>query len=435
MRWTSTSSILLVILLVAGAGLLFVNRIEILDAPDPASIEQASPADTQSPDDLADALPFLQALGYVEYDHEADAQLSGVTHIDAARVAPGYGLYTDDRQTARLIDAHGRVVHEWHAPPDSGRCEFAQLLANDMLALVCLNQSVTFLDWNSRMVGRTLAHAHHEAAPIGTSSVLVPVHEEHDYRGRKVIFDAIMKISPDAPPTRVWGTWDALAELQALHAPLPMDTPLDQEKTPTEDWLKLRDAYDYYHLNSIQVLPDTPLGQSDTRFQPGNLMVSLRNANLVVILDRDDHSIVWSWGPGEIELQHHPRMLANGHVLIFDNGRTRRWSRVIELDPALRKVVWEYRDEEFFSAWRGSSQRLENGNTLICQSESGRVFEVDPAGDVVWEFWNPDFAGPETRRLIYRFLKVPADRIERLVAAHAGTAILGRADASPDATH
>ena len=34
---------------------------------------------------------------------------------------------------------------------------------------------------------------------------------------------------------------------------------------------------------------------------------------------------------------------------IFDNGRYRNWSRIIELDPIKMKIVWEYKAEGFFS--------------------------------------------------------------------------------------
>ena len=32
----------------------------------------------------------------------------------------------------------------------------------------------------------------------------------------------------------------------------------------------------------------------------------------------------------------------------------------------------------------GSHQLLPNGNRLIVESRAGRVFEINPAGDVVW---------------------------------------------------
>ena len=38
-------------------------------------------------------------------------------------------------------------------------------------------------------------------------------------------------------------------------------------------------------------------------------------------------------------------------------------------------------------------QRLENGNTLVTESDSGRAREVSPEGQLVWEFRNPFRAG------------------------------------------
>ena len=62
-------------------------------------------------------------------------------------------------------------------------------------------------------------------------------------------------------------------------------------------------------------------------------------------------------------------------------GADGSYQRVIELDPLEKAVVWEYRaspPESFYTASRGSSQRLPNGNTLICVSDGGRAFEGAP---------------------------------------------------------
>jgi outer membrane protein assembly factor BamB len=115
-------------------------------------------------------------------------------------------------------------------------------------------------------------------------------------------------------------------------------------------------------------------------------------------------------------------MLDSGHILIFDNGTYREWSRVVEMDPATGRIVWEYRGdppEAFYSKWRGSNQRFPNGNTLICESERGHVFEVAENGEIVWEFWNPDLVGGSRRR-IYRLLRVPAERVLPFLELRAG---------------
>ena len=73
-------------------------------------------------------------------------------------------------------------------------------------------------------------------------------------------------------------------------------------------------------------------------------------------------------------------------------------------------AVWEYRGdppESFFTRERGGAHALSNGNVLITESAHGRVFEVTRQGEIVWEFWNPDFSAEGPRRQIYRMYRVP----------------------------
>ena len=43
----------------------------------------------------------------------------------------------------------------------------------------------------------------------------------------------------------------------------------------------------------------------------------------------------------------------------------------------------------FYSPFVSGAQRLKNGNTLITTGVSGRMFEVTPNKEIVWEYWNP----------------------------------------------
>jgi hypothetical protein len=73
-------------------------------------------------------------------------------------------------------------------------------------------------------------------------------------------------------------------------------------------------------------------------------------------------------------------------------------SRVQEFDPLTSNVVWEYHgtpEDPFWSGVRSAQQRLPNGNTLITESDRGRLLEVSPAGEIVWEYVNPDRGGPD----------------------------------------
>ena len=50
---------------------------------------------------------------------------------------------------------------------------------------------------------------------------------------------------------------------------------------------------------------------------------------------------------------------------------------------------------DFYSNILSGVQRLENGNTLICEGITGRFFEIDSNGTIVWEYINPvDDLGP-----------------------------------------
>ena len=56
--------------------------------------------------------------------------------------------------------------------------------------------------------------------------------------------------------------------------------------------------------------------------------------------------------------------------------------------------VWSYSDPlTFYSPFVSGAQRLRNGNTLITQGMFRRIFEITPAGNVVWEYTDPSEAG------------------------------------------
>ena len=108
----------------------------------------------------------------------------------------------------------------------------------------------------------------------------------------------------------------------------------------------------------------------------------------------------------------------------------RKYSRVVEVDPATGQIVWQYHapiKSEFFSPTKGSAQRLANGNTLICNADHGQAFEVTREGEVVWEWWSAiveerswlrDFqeriCEPPYRTVIYRMLRISPESLARL---------------------
>jgi outer membrane protein assembly factor BamB len=142
----------------------------------------------------------------------------------------------------------------------------------------------------------------------------------------------------------------------------------------------------------------------------GNILICSQRLDLVGIVDPIEEKLVWSWGRGELEGPHHPVLLENGNLLIYDNGIRRGYSQILELNPTTQELVWKYQaapPDRFFSLWGGANQRLPNGNTLITESDRGRVFEITPSGEIVWEFFIPEFQNKEKRRpTIYRMMRI-----------------------------
>jgi hypothetical protein len=54
--------------------------------------------------------------------------------------------------------------------------------------------------------------------------------------------------------------------------------------------------------------------------------------------------------------------------------------------------VWSYsapKKTDFYSSFISGTQRLPNGNTLICSGANGTIFEVTPEKAIVWKYVNP----------------------------------------------
>jgi len=91
-----------------------------------------------------------------------------------------------------------------------------------------------------------------------------------------------------------------------------------------------------------------------------------------------------------------------------DGVYARSTSRVLEIDPVTLKLVWSYTSPTFFATNISGAQRLPNGNTLVTEGPSGRVFEVVKDGTIVWEYVFPIFtAGARPTNSVYRAYRLP----------------------------
>lgn len=76
-----------------------------------------------------------------------------------------------------------------------------------------------------------------------------------------------------------------------------------------------------------------------------------------------------------------------GHLPGFEVGS----SEILRIDIKNDDIVWEFTEVPsvcFYTSCKGSFQRLPNGNILICEGDTGRLFEVTERKEVTWEFIN-----------------------------------------------
>jgi hypothetical protein len=323
---------------------------------------------------------------------------TGLTHYDPKRACHGYTLFSPMEGTATyLIDMRGNVVHRWQLEYRPG--DYGYLLENgNLLVSGRTNQGpVSFggrggvimeLDWEGNKVWEYIENTlHHDFCRMdnGNTMVLgweaVPPEISRQVKGgipetnseRILLSDYFREITPGGQTVWEWHHYQHLDPEQDAICPIHH----------RDEWT---------HTNTCKVLPN------------GNIMTSFRILDTVAIIDKASGDFVWKWGRGELGHQHDPNLLDNGNVLIFDNG----WhtvtapspgSRVVEVNPNTNRIKWEYKTRPpwlFFSSFISGAQRQPNGNTLICEGMTGRLFEVTRDGETVWEYNNP-FYGEDER--------------------------------------
>ncbi len=217
---------------------------------------------------------------------------------------------------------------------------------------------------------------------------------------------------------------------------------------------------DWMHINAMSTLgPNKWFDAGDERFHPENIILDGRETNIIFIISKETGEVVWKVGPtyddtpelrelGWIIGQHHAHMIprglpGEGNILVYDNGgwagygspnpgsptgiknALRDYSRVLEFDPTTLKIVWQHTPVEaglvhptdsnrFYSPFISSAQRLPNGNTLITEGSGGRIIEVTPEHDLVWEYISPYWGKFFKMNMIYRAYRVPYEWIPQL---------------------
>ena len=322
----------------------------------------------------------------------ARTSLKGTMYYNSMKAFNGFTLFTPvEGKSVWLIDMLGRLINQWETP-DQPSCD-ARLLPNGNLLLASnirentladvegTSGVVSEIDWDGKIVWEYRdPYLHHSVDRLknGNNLVLKWVKTPDDIakrvkggdpeteKDRIMLSDVIQEVTNDGKLVWEWIAYEHLDPDVTSRCPF----------CPRDTWT---------HANAVSELPN------------GDILVSFMKINTIAIIDKKTGRINWQWGSGILAHQHCPTMLDNGNILVFDNGMHPNgfaygFSRVLEVNPATNTVVWGYggggKNCEFYSSTLGSCQRLPNENTLICEGTTGRIFEVNPSSELVWEFAN-----------------------------------------------
>jgi len=361
--------------------------------------------------------------------------LSGVTYYDPAKAFNGYTLWSPIYSPAgvyekpfqlpgqvNLMDMRGNIVHTWKTAFPTF---YAYLMENGHI-LCGLRTSETngarpgvppypmggtqgYLheyDWDGNLV---FEHKdltmHHDFKKLPNGNYMYLGWEKVPVAMCKKIRGGIK--GSEFPDGTIWA--DTLNEVDAKgnlvwqwHAVEHLDFDIDiiGPNHTREEWS---------HQNTLWVTEE------------GDIMSSSRHIDMGFKISRKTGDVVWRWGnsayldkeTGTLELRRGPQCLGGqhdvhvipsglpgaGHMLCYDNGMYEFLSRAVEVDMQTNEVVWEsllpnqnYINGRIpFSTFISGARRLPNGNTILCEGQNGRVYEVTyDTKEVVWEFYRPE---------------------------------------------
>jgi hypothetical protein len=375
-------------------------------------------------------LEKLQALGYVS-EVPTDHAEEGVVVHDPSRALPGLNCFAlPGKREAYLMDMEGHPVHTWDLSGAGTATEHVELLEDgDILAVKGLPGGLCRYTWTGAQRWCLDARVHHDVDVDEDTGLYLLVSEpmavEVDSRTYPILDERVVRATLDGVVLEeVVSLWDIVGERvgrsrwAAIRRYLG-EHPEHRESMEAASEGVDRDVvsdspYDVFHANSIRVVDRDIEGLC----RRGDLLLSVRELSLVLIVDPRTKAVRWEFGPGVISHQHDATLLENGRILLFDNGQASRASRVIEVDPFTREIVWSYDgrpDDSFYSVFRGAAQRLPNGNTLITDSGNGRVIEVTPDGQIVWTYYSP-MTGPGKRDVLHNVSRIVGERARALEA-------------------
>jgi hypothetical protein len=346
----------------------------------------------------------------VHYLYQSRYPDSGVTLFDSERAQPGITLLTshwprDGRLGAgvKLIDLDGNKLHEWIISPEkiwpeSPYQDYAQdkynkpenyvhgtyLFENGDLILNVEYLGLIRINACSEIVWKLPYRTHHSVDRDDDGNFWVAGLNWRESRIDSYVHlkppfvdETLLKVSPDGE------LLEEIFVLESLYASGYQGFFAD-----------IIPKFDITHVNDVEVL-GAEMADNFSQFETGDIMVSMRHLSLVIVLDGQTHQVKWHFRHPLIH-QHDPDFEADGHIVIFDNqddttqdGSKFGRSRLLRVNPENNnyEVIYPISDDQpMYTQSGGKHQLLDNGNRLITEANPGRVFEVTPEGETVWNW-------------------------------------------------
>ena len=341
----------------------------------------------------------LQVLGYVDAAYDEHPEISGVTFVDRKRTFPGPRLYSTYLPSGSfLIDIDGEVLHHW-APDVERKWTFGALLDDGDIVVVDRDRTLKRIGKDSSVRWTVPVGAHHDL-DVWDDTIVVLTREdelrEESNPINQTTFDFVSFYSLEGEFLSKISLLDTLLASRFAHI-----VPSVRDIRFADDAPERFPSLCRLHANHVEVIDAAENWMGRPSGRP-RLLITLRNINAAIVMDLETLEVQWLWGPNTLTFPHHASLLPTGNVMVFNNGLEQ--SSVIEIDPQSFDVSWRYSAPGFFSSIGGGAQRLPNGNTLISESNRGRVFEVNSKGDIVWDWKNPDVSEDGKRGTLFRMV-------------------------------
>ena len=361
----------------------------------------------------------LRTLPYVSWAPSQNTDKRSVTNYIPESCFQGINIFTTRHPYTYLMDMHGNILHTWALDEKEHLSGYSEMCENGDLLTGVVDKEFVKLGWNSNRIWTKKIRCHHRFYTAENGNIYVVARKDSLVFCRgwpvPILEDYIAILSPDGKLTKEIRFYNSVERIFPKKRLMYIYRSIINPKNLIRIiWRKITGNYlfehdtcfDIMHTNSVELLTRNVRGLG----KKGDMLLSIREIDFVGTLNVESKKMVWAWGPGILCRQHYPTVLDNGNVLIFDNGRFKGYSRILEVNPSTRRIVWDYNSDarkKFFTGGGGVVQRLPNGNTLITETNGGRAFEVTKNGTIVWQYYNPNVKKKSRKReTIFSFKRI-----------------------------